>query len=601
MKLLRPLSKKTMKLKRRSIRAIRKMLKETAQRTVAYAVEGATHPQDPQTPPAATDYHAQAADVSVILAEEGYADHLAQILNETDRKGENIHRALRVAAEFLVWSHSAVTGRDLAGDDVMAWVNKVITTEYRLVPKFAKHLADHRHSKSATIKNYVLLVRKFFKWYVLYCSHAADLDSSALARFNDVSSAVIATLKRREKAERAGVTMASKVRDRRMPAGGLQQLQAAVDAKLDWAKNLCNKRASKEEYKTFMSLLYAALYVYSVQGRQSGVMDMKYKQAAELLRNGYSNSTKFKTAAKWKYQPVTLSTTTSFLLKAYQEFLRPQVCLTGTACGDQPLWLTFEGTAERHLGVRVTQFFRQSLRLHITCTAIRSLVETAMHASYKQGRITQQEMYSVQAINGHSSQVTEDYYIQEDRAQDVAQARSAFQRCMGQSQDAYHEEPSVVYASSDAADGDDPPARDSPAQLDTPAPQPPVPQPQAPAVLPASTHPVLVPAAFPQWPINDAASATDWGGEHPHYGIDGAKAPWTEAEVRYIGQWCDQQLAASGGHSHNLVARCWRHIGSDPAAVAIFHPHHVLDNARLRHGYRKYEQLKASGAWQMAP
>jgi hypothetical protein len=537
-------------------------------------------------------YPLQAHNIVEVLTGAGYVDYLQEVLADGDRKPDCVRRAVRIIAEFLHHAHVQYTGVPIRTDEeVLPWLRKVIKKQYRLLQAYTKHLAEDRQCKPSTIKNYILFIDKCTRWYVLFCPHAKGMKLSALTRMKDVSGVLLRALARKEKVARAAVSLAALVRDRRMPAGGLPELQSRVDAQIQWAENLSMKRVNKDEYEAFMELMYAALYVYSVQGRQSGVMDMKYKQAAELLARGYSNSSKFKTAAKWKYQPVTLSATTYLLLQAYVTRVRPQVWHEQPS-GDDPLWLTYDGNAERKLGLRVTRFFRKAAGLHITTTAIRSLVETAMHAGFRQGRITEQEMHSVQAINGHSSQVTADYYIQEDRAQNVAQARSAFERCVVQPEQAStHLEHDV--------------------QREVPAPIPLAALMLAPASVvtmpPPARSPQMAlspppgatvrPVHFNPWAQTEPLAAADWGSAHGSYGTDCKKAPWTDEEVRYVGNWCDQHPPAPNGHSQNLVAMCLRHIRSDPVALSIFHQHHVLDNGRLRHGYRKYLKLKEEGQW----
>ena len=552
---------------KRTIRKLRALLRAKSVKyyDIKTIVEEDLHQVTPDHP---DDYPLQAHNIEEVLIAAGYKEYLLQVLAEGERQSECVRRAVRIIADYLHHTHVQHYGVPISTDEeVMPWLRKVIKKHYRLLQGYAKHLAEERKCRPSTIKNYLIFIEKCCRWYVLFCPQARNMQLSALTRMKDVSAVLLRALARKEKVARAEVSLAAKVRDRRMPAGGLPELQSRVDSQLEWAKGISKQRMSKDEYEAFMEIMYAALYVYSVQGRQSGVMDMKYKQAAELLAQGYSNSTKFKTSAKWKYQPVTLSSTTYLLLQIYVTRVRPQVFL-GTPAGADPLWLAYDGSAERKLGLRVTRFFRKTAGLHITTTAIRSLVETAMHAGFRQGRITQQEMQSVQAINGHSSQVTEDYYIQEDRAQDVTHARTAFQRCVGQQQP-------VPYLEQQQRPR-------SPGPSNSP---PPVPAP------PAVQHVVPI-----TWAAQEPLAATDWGREHPSYGNGTVKAPWTDAEVRYIGNWCDQHPAPPGVHT-NLVAMCLRHMKTDAYAQAIFHEHHVLDNSRLRHGYRTYLQMKEKGTW----
>lgn len=246
-----------------------------------------------------------------------------------------------------------------------------------------------------------------------------------------------------------------------------------------------------------------------------------------------------------------MSAFTKELVELYVRCIRPQVVRGAAPAPQDPLWLKYGGAAEDSLGRKVVRFFKVKLGLHITTAAIRSLVETAMHEKYQDGEITQAQRESVQSINGHSSQVTQDYYVREDRAREVAQARSAFTVITQQ----------VV--PDEAADG------------------------RAPAQQPL----------FPRWAERDNYRAIQWGADHPDSGKPSCKkAQWTKDEITYIGDFCDKQLAINPQHA-TLVAACRKRILRDPDAYAIFHERHVLDVGRLRDGYRTYKRMVQTGQW----
>jgi len=55
----------------------------------------------------------------------------------------------------------------------------------------------------------------------------------------------------------------------------------------------------------------------------SGIDDLKLASADELIGQGHSMSTKFKTAATYGYQPVTLSNISLELFQIYMGTIRP--------------------------------------------------------------------------------------------------------------------------------------------------------------------------------------------------------------------------------------------------------------------------------------
>lgn len=322
-----------------------------------------------------------------------------------------------------------------------------------------------------------------------------------------------------------------------MPCNGLPDLQQAVLDKLDWALSMRENDIDKESYMLFMGVMYSALYVFSAQGRISGVMDINYGQARNLLLEGYSTTDQFKTNQRWGLQPVTLSSVTGPLLRHYLNYIRPRVCKEDLPSDHTPLWLRYSGRPEEQIGTCVTAFFTRVLALHITTTAIRSLVETSMSDLHDKGIITGQQLLSVQAINGHTSAVAKDYYIHKERGNDVTHARAAFSHL-------------------------------TPEQVDVTEPQP------------------LPPA--PTWSPAPKPTPLNFGTAHPDYGSKSKRAQWTADEIKYIADFCTKKLEENPQCS-TLVAQCRDRIMVDPDALPIFHVNHVLDSGRLRSGYRTWQ------------
>lgn len=526
--------------KKRSIEKLRRLMQERKAKSTTPAPNPTSTPRStpPPTTTATPGLPLNAREIAKVLSSEGYHQYLLGRHNG-DRAEDNASRTVKVVAKFIDWTHRTVKGRSIAkAEHVLRWLTCIIRKHYTVITEYFTHLRVVRLLKPATIRLQAMQVLKVCAWYVVYRLRA---HLSALDGVKTVCSDLRRAAAYQERLQRATQTMERAVSHRRMPPGGLGQLLEAVIARMPWARNLQGHHVDKETYDAFMQMMYAAMYTSSAQGRQSGLMDLKYHQRTALMEKGFANTTKFKTAAKYRLQPVTLSGATKELLGVYLDHLRPQVARMPPLPAD-PLWLKFSGAREEALGRQVTKFFKAELGLIITTTAIRSLVETAMHEKHQDGEITQAQRESVQAINGHSSQVTQDYYVREDRAREVTLARNAFNAITLQ---------------------------DSPAEGEAPL--------------------------FPKATERDVHQALVWGLDHPD-GPERKKARWTDAEVRYIGNWCEQQLRINPHHG-TLAAACLKHIMADPAAQRIFHEIHVLDSARLRHGYRMYQRLVEAGLW----
>ena len=76
---------------------------------------------------------------------------------------------------------------------------------------------------------------------------------------------------------------------------------------------------------------------------------------------------------------------------------------------------------------------------------------------------------------------------------------------------------------------------------------------------------------------------------HPSIANSGRTVPWTDTELNIVGTWCKQYRSQHPGNS-NVVAACLRYILNDHDVRQHFHPHHVMDSARLRWAHDKYNR-----------
>jgi hypothetical protein len=333
-----------------------------------------------------------------------------------------------------------------------------------------------------------------------------------------------------------------------VPARGLEELRECIQNSIKNLQYSCrdgNMYFDKDMYKDYMGLLYASLYVFSVQGRISGIEDVKYGQAEELMKHGQVLSDKFKTYSKFTYQPVTLSSTSLKLLEIYLMVFRPKIS-NGRRDGPfDSLWLTYDGDAEDNLGnvvesiyismnfnidfyyivgKSVTRYFERNISCHVTSTSIRSLIETEAEIMKDEGKITLTERNAVSTINGHSSKTTEDYYVKMSMRKTVSDSRHFFAQVTGIDDTNLFEESSFE------------------------------------------------------------VKAPEWGTRHPDFGKNGIKHVWTDEETNYL-QFVIDKLVHNNNSKNNLMSRCLKFIRNDPNAIPIFHKDHILNSARLRAGW----------------
>jgi hypothetical protein len=159
----------------------------------------------------------------------------------------------------------------------------------------------------------------------------------------------------------------------------------------------------------------------------SGIDDLKLSSADELIGQGHSMSTKFKTAATYGYQPVTLSNISLELFQIYMGTLRPHASQGRWNQQQDPLWLNWKGDREKGIGRKVQRFYVRTLGLDVTTTRIRSLLETVANDLHERGDITLGAKHSIANINGHSSAIVQSHYLRTNMQSCVHQGRSVFE------------------------------------------------------------------------------------------------------------------------------------------------------------------------------
>ena len=501
------------------------------------------------------------------------------------RKSDNESKKLiQRLAQFIVWSYSSEHKHNINAthDVVKEWFQELMTEKYALLLDYSTYLVDHRQLKPSTVRSYISDIERSFAWGTLFAPSDVRLPMCSNQGIQAVAEQVRMNQTQSARHARSNRTYAAQVEQRRIPLGGLPALQAAVLQEMQWARSVRHRDIDDTAYRRFVQITVSAIYVFSANGRQSGVADVRMGQVQDLLDNGFTTTTKFKTNSKYGYQPITLSKVSAELVYLYVSVVRPQVCRQHPVQAEDHVWLTYKGEADLTIGKLVTTFFTRTCRVGVTTTAIRGLVETTMHQKYKKGEITDAQRSAVQNINGHTSETTRDYYLLEDRVEDVAQARGAFASAMCEQQ----LEPDMgfmddiladlVEGPSDAEDENSVDAMiptSVPALLMTP-----------PKPLPLPLH-LLTPLPVSRGP--QRSSALDWGTSHPDYLTEKPTAQWTQCEKQYLGLWCSR-FKDNFPDASNVVAKCLKHLQSDQHAIAIFHAHHTLNSARLRNGLRQY-------------
>lgn len=428
----------------------------------------------------------------------------------------------------------------LRGSDTIQWFSQFITTDYMLLELYVdKYLISLKQQSPSTIINKLHYFNNIIKWFILYRDYNQEYFPVTYENcrcFFDLSASIRKYEKKKEKANRSGKDDINQlIYERKLPSGGLQELYNCCYDKMNWARSIIErpiKSIDKTIYIQFTQLLYSSIYVCAVQGRISGLHDMKYCQGDELLKKGFAMSRVFKTQSKYGFQPVAVAKESMELLKIYINHVRCAASHGNHVDPNEHLFLTYNGKAENDIGRHVTQFFLHHLKLNITTTKIRSLIETETEEKFQLNQISKAERESIMNINGHNPTTVKNHYIKRDRVRDVHNAAAALS----------------TITNPTALDIDE-------VNIDN--------------IIPAEND----------W-INERPQYADWGKGHPNQNPDAKRVQWSKDELSYISNWIKKNKSTSASH-------CLKAIMTDTLCYEIFHINHILNSTRLRTGIER--------------
>lgn len=443
-------------------------------------------------------------------------------------------------ANFMAWLYTQL---ELSSHvDVYFLINTLLTTHYKLLPKYLTHLTAVFMFKPATVSNYIDDIMSFVNWFVVF--RVTQL-SEYPTTFNDVHALSLVAKamrkiyykKRKAEFHRSANTIEDLIETLKWPVNGISDLYQACLDELPWLDRVLADGSvkSKKTYNRFMGLLCASAYSSSVQGRVHAIDGLTCRSLPAMLRDDAVLSSAFKTSMSFGLQPVTISDLFRHLLRIFMAHFRPQQFGQGP---DDYLFIS-QKNKPVSVGTLVIRFFKRTLGLHITTTRIRSMVETESEQLREDGQISAADRTSILNINGHSGATADKHYVKKSRMGDVGHAQAVFQKLI-------------------------------PAQLDTSFPTDAY-------VSSMQDENAYDAAVVPDMPLAGSA--------HPHFGSTRQRVPWSKAELDFVGAWC-----TANSHFSNVVAKCLHAIRKDPDALPLFHAIHIQDSARLRHGWDTYRK-----------
>jgi hypothetical protein len=453
--------------------------------------------------------------------------------------------------KFLLWTKKEGNGESI---DTLQWVKILCKERYILLSLYCEYLEITMLQVPGTIKIILLNLTKFFMWCCHHRKGEPKIKPKHLTVILELISRINSSMGKacRHRKSNSSNSLQSKVANRQLPANGLQDLRDAVAKSLLWIetnKDVIVRGNDKWVHGHFLGIFITAMYTHA-QGRIGGILDLKADQLEELLNAYYAMTNHFKTRARFGYQAFIIPEPYMWLLRLYGDTRHAIVERTGV--DSQWLWIKIDGTREEDMGAKVTAYGMFALSVNLTTTGMRAMMEIEANEAYKVGKISLAEKEAIHNVNGHSSQMTKDYYLYEDMADSVEKTSQAYEAMRN--------------------------ASATPEAHNAPFPQ-----------ITSSTNTVNTPIP---WSARRARSLQPihWGIDHPNYLSNNKRATWSDQEMDYIAQWYQESVQSNPGNVSRMAARLLALIQKDEAAHRIFHEIHVLNSARLRTGVRAFEK-----------
>ena len=294
----------------------------------------------------------------------------------------------------------------------------------------------------------------------------------------------------------------------------------------------------------------------------------------------------------------------------------------------------------------MTSYWKSKTATTTSTTICRALVETAAHKACQEGDISPSQRDAINGINGHSGQISQDYYLFQDRKREVSLAVEGFQKIIGEPQPCQQEQRKghELIDSEDEENQSFPvDTTDEEAQpyavvdpwkgfgsfLQTPKPDMVVNnwngfgeflqnsifsaplRKQSPLISPPrkqhqwlmnqvnfdtqESAPSTPPANIVRSPLLiDSRTLTvseKFGDYHPSKNSDTKRVQFSPFEVKYVGEFCAKLARESPYLCTRMFAECLEAIKMDKSVHPQFHPRHIESSDRLRPALILWERV----------
>jgi hypothetical protein len=268
------------------------------------------------------------------------------------------------------------------------------------------------------------------------------------------------------------------------------------------------------------------MYLFAAQGRVGGIKNLMASEIEDMLAKDFGFSNLFKTASTFGLQPVIIPIQLKDMFFLYVKVIRPRILAMNNLTENEYVFISYRGEKFNGLDKNVASWFRKN-SFNVTTNVLRSLCDTQTHELVQLGRIPKAFEESMLEINGHSGEMSKEYY-----------RRSSFQSHI----------------------------RNGNAVFD---------------IIRTENMPENSIFANPE-----LVQRVDYGREHPNHGkVDAKRIKWTNAEINLLVGLLNRTDVKNSSKPFVL---CLQIIKSDPSAHRIFHEHHLSSHQRLRVGHQMY-------------
>lgn len=213
--------------------------------------------------------------VGEVLITRGMKEHFESMIGG-EMKAVAVNYLVSRTSVLLAWTHQQSQNLILKEEAVIQWFHTLIVKEYFMVQKYtAKYLSDYRQLTPSTCLNYLNDFTKAINWFIWFREMREieyPIEATEAGGILVLCSKLKKSLKPSLRKQRLSKTLEHLQESGSFPVGGLPELQRALAEDIEWAKGIDELlvRTCFQSYNKFMSVLIAAFYCESPQGRIGG-------------------------------------------------------------------------------------------------------------------------------------------------------------------------------------------------------------------------------------------------------------------------------------------------------------------------------------------